>query len=99
MQQAIAEKSWEPLWHSYLNLLLFVPFGYLIPMMNQRHLARWGFAVIGGVTVSTYIEGIQMVGQMGQCDIDDIIFNSIGAAVGYIFFMFMRRVRKNWRVF
>lgn len=99
VELAIAERSWEPMRHSLLNAAMFLPFGYLIPCMNRYYLARWGFAVIGGLVTSTVIESVQMIYSRGQCDIDDIIFNTIGAAVGYLFFVFLRRVRKNWRLF
>lgn len=97
LELAIKTQSFEPMIHSMLNLVLFLPFGYLIPNMNRDYLSRWGFAVIGGVVTSSVIEGIQLVAQMGQCDIDDIIFNSIGAAIGYVFYRFARQVEKNWR--
>lgn len=98
LELALATHSWEPMQHSLLNLALFLPFGYLIPNMNPDYLARWGFAVLGGLVTSTVIEGVQMIARMGQCDIDDIIFNTVGASLGYLFFMFMRQVRKNWRL-
>ena len=98
LHQAIAERSLAPMGHFMLNVVLFLPFGYLIPKMNPDYLAGYGFAVIGGVVTSTYIEGIQLVLHLGQCDIDDIIANSIGAVIGYLFFWFVRRVQRNWRL-
>lgn len=98
LELAIASHSIAPMEHSLLNLALFLPFGFIIPNINSRHLACWGFAVIGGLMTSTVIEGVQMIAGLGQCDIDDIIFNTIGAALGYIFFVFKRQVNKNWHI-
>lgn len=72
------------LWHMFLNIVLFIPFGYLIPEMNPIHLNRWQYAFLGGVITSTIIESIQLVFGLGQCDIDDIISNSMGALIGYL---------------
>ena len=35
LMQALAQRSLQPVEHDFLNLLLFVPFGYFIPKINQ----------------------------------------------------------------
>ena len=97
--QAIEERSLLPLEHAFLNVLLFVPFGFLIPGCNPTALSRAGFSILGGLVVSTVIEGLQMILGLGYCDIDDIMANALGAAVGYGGDCLLRQVRKNWRVF
>lgn len=84
--------------HMALNVLLFVPFGYLIPAMHPEKLRKCSFAFLGGIVCSTIIEGIQMIFSLGQSDIDDIIANSIGAVIGYIIVRFVWQFRKNWRL-
>ncbi|MGN1230525.1 MAG: VanZ family protein, partial [Anaerotignum sp.] len=84
--------------HMMLNVLLFVPFGYLIPAMNPKKLRKCSFAFLGGIACSTIIEGIQMIFSLGQSDIDDIIANSIGAVIGYLVVRFVWQFRKNWRL-
>lgn len=81
---AIRYREPEMLIHMAENILLFLPFGYLIPEMNPRHLRKWSFALIGGLMASTTIEMIQYVFQLGQSDIDDIIANTLGAVLGYL---------------
>ena len=98
LSQAMEQRSLEPLTHALLNLLLFLPFGYLIPCMNPAHLSRAGFAALGGLVVSTTIEGVQMISGLGMCDIDDIIANAAGAAVGYGLYLMLRQIRRNWRL-
>ena len=95
---ALEERSLQPLTHAFLNVLLFVPFGYLLPCCNPAALSRAGFAILGGLIASVLIEGIQMVLGLGYCDIDDIIANALGAAVGYVAYRLRMQVRKNWRV-
>lgn len=84
--------------HMVLNVLMFVPFGYLIPAMNPERLRKCSFAFLGGIVCSTVIEGTQMIFSLGQSDIDDIIANSIGAVIGYLAVRFVWQFQKNWRL-
>ena len=61
------------------NILLFVPMGFLPPLL-WRKLASWrGFAL--GVGISLGIELLQpIIGR--SCDIDDLLANAAGAAIG-----------------
>ena len=96
---AMEQRSLEPLTHAFLNVLLFVPFGYLIPASNPSALSRAGFAVFGGLITSTVIEGLQMVLGLGMCDIDDVIANALGAIIGYIIYRLWIQIKKNWKTF
>lgn len=97
--EALEQRSLEPLTHAFLNVLLFVPFGYLLPASNPQALSRAGFAVFGGLLVSTVIEGLQMILGLGMCDIDDVIANALGAIIGYILYRLWRQIQKNWKTF
>ena len=98
LKNAIQYRDPALIQHMVLNVLLFVPFGYLIPAMNPERLRRCSFAFLGGIACSTVIEGVQMVFSLGQSDIDDIIANSIGAVVGYLCVRFVWQFQKNWRL-
>lgn len=95
---AIEYRDPEMVQHMVLNVLLFVPFGYLIPAMNPEKLKKCSFAFLGGIVCSTVIEGVQMIFSLGQSDIDDIIANSIGAVIGYLIVRFVWQFQKNWRL-
>lgn len=84
--------------HMLLNIVLFIPFGYLIPSMNPTKLRKWSIAMLGGLIVSTLIEGAQLTVHLGECDIDDIIANTFGSVIGYILVRFVWRVNKNWKI-
>lgn len=56
-----------------LNILLFIPFGLLI--------GGWKGLIIGSA-LSVMIEATQYFGQIGYCELDDMLNNSIGAGVG-----------------
>ena len=86
LQEAIRKGSLEPLRHSFLNALMFVPLGFLFPMINRDNLARLLYVGPMGLMLSTSIEAIQMFLQIGQCDLEDIISNTLGAIVGLLLY-------------
>lgn len=56
-----------------LNILLFVPLGFLI--------GGWKGILIG-FSLSTFIEATQYFGRIGYCELDDILNNTIGTGLG-----------------
>lgn len=98
LQQAFIQRDPEVAQHFFLNVAMFVPFGYLIPATNPKYLRKWSFAMMGGLVASTVIEGCQMLFQLGQSDVDDIIANTLGAVIGYALVRFVWQVQKNWRI-
>lgn len=98
LQQAFIQRDLEAARHFFLNVAMFVPFGYLIPATNPKYLRKWSFAMMGGLVASTVIEGCQMLFQLGQSDVDDIIANTLGTVIGYALVRFVWLVQKNWRI-
>jgi len=68
-----------------LNILLFVPFGYLLPMLWKRA-DRWWKVVLCGFVLSLGIELTQLVTHLGMFDLDDLMNNSLGAFLGWLCF-------------
>ena len=98
LQMAFVQRDPEAAQHFFLNVVMFLPFGYLIPATNPRYLRKWSFAMMGGLVTSTVIEGCQMIFQLGQSDVDDIIANTLGAVLGYALVRFVWQFQKNWRI-
>lgn len=98
LTEAITQRDPALVMHMVLNIVMFIPFGFLVPAMNPKYFRRWSFAMLGGLVASTLIEGTQMIFSLGQSDVDDIIANTLGAVVGYIFIRFIWQFQKNWRV-
>ena len=74
-----------------LNILLFVPFGYLLPLLWKRA-DRWWKVVLCGFLLSLLIELTQLVTHLGMFDLDDLMNNSLGAFLGWgCFCMELRR--------
>ena len=65
-----------------LNILLFVPFGYLLPLLWKRA-DRWWKVVLCGFVLSLLIELVQLVTHLGMFDLDDLMNNSLGAFLGW----------------
>lgn len=62
-----------------LNLILYIPFGYTA----QKHLhGQKSKVVFGGLILSVCCEVVQYITVRGCADVNDILFNTLGAAVG-----------------
>ena len=64
------------------NLALFVPFGILLPLLFERLRALWPLVWRAGV-ISIAIELTQVLTRARAIDVDDVILNTTGAAVGF----------------
>lgn len=69
-----------------LNILLFVPMGFLLPFYSDK-LKRIYKVVPIGFFVTLFIEIIQYVLKLGIFEIDDIFNNTLGTLIGYCIFM------------
>lgn len=68
--------------HAFRNLLLFVPFGVFVTLLRREKPENFVSAAIGGLMLSAFIESLQLLLGLGQCDIMDIAANAAGAALG-----------------
>ena len=66
---------------NFLNILLLLPVGFLLPGMFNRRL-KWWQGLITGIIVSSAIEICQLVLCRGLFEFDDIIHNSLGCMLG-----------------
>ena len=82
---------------SLLNILLFIPFGFLLPFISKFRIKK---IFMIGMLLSISIELLQLIsGLLAQitfriADINDVIFNTIGVAAGYVLFNGFRLLRK-----
>ncbi len=67
------------------NVLLFVPFGYLLPTLF-RFAKRWYVVLPFGALASLGIELTQYFCRLGLFDIDDVISNTLGALIGFLLY-------------
>lgn len=64
------------------NIMLFIPFGILFPLGFLSFRSGWK-CVMGGFLVSVCLEGIQLITGRGFCQLDDIVTNTAGTAIGW----------------
>jgi glycopeptide antibiotics resistance protein len=90
---------------SLLNILLLIPFGFGLPFITNFRMKK----VVGiGALFSIVIEFLQLItGFMAKitfrvADINDVIFNTVGVAIGYILFIgfvrIYRHISHNWAI-
>ncbi|MDE5558724.1 MAG: VanZ family protein [Ruminococcus sp.] len=70
----------------FLNIILFIPLGFLLPMISERFRSLWITAVIGFI-FSAGIETMQYITGRGLTEVNDVINNTAGALVGYILYV------------
>lgn len=65
-----------------LNILMFVPFGFLFPILSKKLSEFWKVA-LAGFCFTCIIEVLQLVLDKGIFEPDDIMGNTLGAMIGY----------------
>ncbi len=79
------------------NIIGFAPLGFLLPSFSRRCRRYWYNTIMAGYLLSFAVEWIQLVFRAGSCDIDDIILNTLGTAVGYFGFILVQGRRRKRR--
>ena len=64
------------------NVIMFIPLGFLLPRVFEKVNRFWKI-LLATALVITAVEIIQLFTLVGTCDIDDLILNLIGSAIGY----------------
>lgn len=74
------------------NILIFMPFGFLLPTMSRR--LRGLFRVILlGFELSLGVECVQLVTRTGSFDVDDMILNTLGCLISVLIYMVIQHRR------
>lgn len=65
------------------NILLFIPWGFLLPLdfKNLRIFKRFIRTTLAAVLL---IESIQLFAMLGRFDIEDILLNTAGSCIGFL---------------
>lgn len=75
------------------NIIIFIPLGYFIRMFSSRFNKCLDVTFIC-LSVSVLFECLQYVFYLGSLDIDDVILNTIGGALGYLIYKFLHQLVK-----
>ncbi len=83
--------------HAFINLagnvVMFVPLGFFIPYIFRKA-DSFRYSMIYALITIVCIEIIQLVTLLGSLDVDDLILNMIGAAIGYWIYRLTARLLK-----
>ena len=88
-------RAWREAWNNYsvknwanvlLNVAMFGPLGFLLPLMGKQF-RKWYVTIPAGFGTSLAIELFQLAFGRGICDVDDLFCNALGAAMGYFAIM------------
>lgn len=83
-------RAWREAWNNFsaknwanvlLNIAMFVPLGFLLPLLGKKF-RNWYLTIPVGFGVSLAIELFQLAAGRGICDVDDLFCNALGAAMG-----------------
>ena len=78
--------------NSGLNILLFVPLGFILPLLWKEFRSRRAICLTGFL-LSLGIEMAQLLNYRIS-DVDDLIMNTLGAFLGYELFLLLSRKKK-----
>ena len=94
----------------YMNMMLFVPLGYLLPYTFRWFRERVRTRPVGVCfLISFFTENMQLMSQRGLYDLDDMISNTLGGLIGEVLYILLAymlthpdwkaelRSTRNWR--
>ena len=84
----------------YMNIMLFVPMGYLLPYLFSWFRMRVRYRpALACFIISFLIENLQLIFRRGFYDMDDLASNTIGGIVGQLLFISVAYVvtHPDWR--
>lgn len=76
----------------FLNIFMFLPFGFLIPVIWED-MGNAVNTILSGFTFSLLIELSQILSSRGT-DVDDLILNTLGTAIGFLLYKACDKISK-----
>ncbi len=74
-----------------VNIVLFIPFGFIFPFFFEKLRKFLPYAAVSAASVVA-VEIMQLLLRCGSFDVDDIILNLVGAAIGFGVFLILKKV-------
>ena len=75
------------------NIVAFMPFGFFLPVFSKRCRIFLN-TVLYSFELSLFVELVQLVSKVGSFDVDDLLLNTIGGALGFLVYLGNRLVWK-----
>ncbi len=74
------------------NVVAFMPCGFFLPIVSRRG-RKWYNAVMLCFCLSLCVETAQLIWKVGSFDVDDLLLNTLGGALGYLVNRIIQRIR------
>ena len=90
----------EDITQVYMNIMLFIPMGYLLPYIFDWFRAKVRYRPALACFVTAFlIENLQLIFRRGFYDIDDLVSNTIGGIIGQFLYLSVAYVvtHPDWR--
>lgn len=76
------------------NILCFMPFGFLLKAATGHRIPLWG-CILAAAGASAVFEFLQYIFAVGAGDIDDVMLNTAGAALGFlVYYVLLHFIRR-----
>lgn len=74
------------------NVIAFCPCGFCLPVISRRS-RKWYMAILLCFGLSLCIELTQLIFRVGSFDVDDLLLNTAGGAIGFLCNRIVQRYR------
>ena len=85
------DSTGDMIWNSVGNMAMMIPTGIILPIVYKK-LNSFGKVIAAGALISLCIELLQLPFASRASDIDDLILNVLGVAVGYGIYSAVRKL-------
>lgn len=87
-------RNLELLFEVVMNVIWFIPVGFLFgtQLKTDSRKQSWFVILLLGIGFSLGIELLQLLFKKGYFEVDDIIHNSVGCLIGYLFWLGISKV-------
>lgn len=82
------------------NVVVFMPFGFFVPSLEKkkrRKVLDFFKITALGFLFSLAVETVQLVTKVGCFDVDDLLLNTVGVALGYICYGICLKIFSSFR--
>ena len=79
-----------------MNVFLFEPLGLALSGLLPKKWYSLTIAVVVGMLLSIGIEAAQFYYGLGRCEVDDVIMNTLGCAIGMVPVILAKKISTQW---
>ncbi|TDQ40358.1 VanZ family protein [Aureibacillus halotolerans] len=77
------------------NIVIFIPFGVFLGTLMKSKILQFLRVFILSFGLSLSLESAQLFFSMGTFDVDDLILNTVGGLIGFVFYVLISRLLKD----